>query len=80
MSDVALVTAMVRGFSEPGPNGETHQLYCGNDVRNRDHTFEAPADCVATFEQKAHSWALNQMQETMEAKVVASATVEETPR
>ena len=40
------------------------------DVRNRDYSVEVPADCVATFDQEAHRYALQHMQKILGAKVV----------
>jgi nicotinamidase/pyrazinamidase len=40
------------------------------DARNRDHSVEVPADCVATFDQEAHRYALQHMEKILGAKVV----------
>jgi len=40
------------------------------DARNRDYSVEVPADCVATFDQEAHHYALQHMQKILGAKVV----------
>ena len=65
MPNVVLVVDMVRGFLEPG-----HNLYCGDDVRNRDYPVEVPADCVATLDPDAHAWALRHIQKILGAQVV----------
>jgi nicotinamidase/pyrazinamidase len=40
------------------------------DARNRDYSVEVPADCVATFDQEAHRYALQHMEKILGAKVV----------
>lgn len=55
-------------------------LHTVADARNRDYPVEVPADCVATFDQQAHRWALKHMREILGAKVVASAIAEEASR
>jgi len=40
------------------------------DARNRDYSVEVPADCVATFAQEAHRYALRHMEKILGAKVV----------
>ena len=40
------------------------------DARNRDYLVEVPADCVATFDQEAHRYALQHMEKILGAKVV----------
>ncbi len=54
-------------------------LHTVADARTRDYAVEVPADCVATFDQDAHRWALKHIQDILGAKVVASAIVEEAP-
>jgi nicotinamidase/pyrazinamidase len=43
------------------------------DARNRDYTVYVPADCVASFDEEAHRWALRHMERILGAKVVSSA-------
>jgi len=40
------------------------------DARNRDYSVEVPADCVATFDQEAHRYALRHMEKILGAKIV----------
>jgi nicotinamidase/pyrazinamidase len=40
------------------------------DARNRDYLVEVPADCVATFDQEAHRYALRHMEKILGARVV----------
>lgn len=40
------------------------------DARNRDYPVGVPADCVATFDQEAHRFALQHMEKILGAKVV----------
>jgi nicotinamidase/pyrazinamidase len=40
------------------------------DARNRDYPVEVPADCVASFDAGAHTWALEHMQRILGARVV----------
>jgi nicotinamidase/pyrazinamidase len=40
------------------------------DARNRDYSVEVPADCVATFDQEAHRYALRHMEKILGAKVI----------
>jgi len=40
------------------------------DARNRDYLVEVPADCVATFDQEAHRYALQHMENILGARVV----------
>jgi len=44
-------------------------LYTVADARFRDYAVEVPADCVATFDPEAHTFALNQMETVLGAKV-----------
>jgi len=39
------------------------------DARNRDYSVEVPADCVATFDQESHRYALQHMEKILGAKV-----------
>ena len=45
-------------------------LHTTSDARNRDYPVEVPADCVASFDQGAHSWALRHLGKILGAKVV----------
>ena len=45
-------------------------LHTTSDARNRDYLVEVPADCVATFDPDAHTWALGHLQKILGAKVV----------
>jgi nicotinamidase/pyrazinamidase len=44
-------------------------LYTAAEARYRDYTVEVPADCVATFDPDAHTFALRQMQTVLGANV-----------
>ena len=44
------------------------------DARNRDYTVEVPADCVATFSEEAHGFALDHIERILGAKVVQPQT------
>ncbi|RJO62426.1 MAG: cysteine hydrolase [Dehalococcoidia bacterium] len=39
------------------------------DARNRDYVVEVPADCVASFDQEAHKWALQHMEKVLGARL-----------
>ena len=45
-------------------------LHTTSDARNRDYPVEVPADCVASFDQDAHQWALGHLSKILGAKVV----------
>ena len=45
-------------------------LHTTSDARNRDYAVEVPADCVATFDQDAHTWALGHLEKILGARVV----------
>jgi nicotinamidase-related amidase len=49
-------------------------LYTVADARYRDYTVEVPADCVATFDPEAHTFALRQMEEVLGARVIGLPT------
>jgi nicotinamidase/pyrazinamidase len=40
------------------------------DARNRDYAVEVPADCVASFDDEAHKWALEHMEKVLGARVI----------
>jgi nicotinate phosphoribosyltransferase len=43
------------------------------DVRNRGHEVQVPVDCVASFDKRAHSFALDYMDKVLGAKLTRSA-------
>lgn len=45
-------------------------LHTTSDARNRDYRVEVPADCVATFDPDAHTWALGHLEKILGARVV----------
>ena len=45
-------------------------LHTTSDARNRDYPVEVPADCVATFNPEAHTWALGHLENILGARVV----------
>ena len=45
-------------------------LHTTSDARNRDYRVEVPADCVASFNTEAHSWALAHLKDILGATVV----------
>ena len=45
-------------------------LHTAADARNRDYQVEVPADCVASFDREAHSWALKHMQDILGVRVL----------
>ena len=45
-------------------------LQTTSDARNRDYRVEVPADCVATFDPDAHTWALGHLEKILGAQVV----------
>jgi nicotinate phosphoribosyltransferase len=46
-------------------------LHTVSDARNRDYEVEVPVDCVASFDEKAHHFALGQMEHTLGAKLTS---------
>jgi len=44
-------------------------LYTVANARNRDYEVEVPADCVASFDEAAHHFALEHMEKTLGAKL-----------
>ncbi len=42
------------------------------DARNRDYEVEVPVDCVASFDEKAHDFALEHMEKVLGAKLTNS--------
>ena len=45
-------------------------LHTTSDARNRDYKVEIPADCVATFDPDAHTWALGHLEKILGATVI----------
>lgn len=45
-------------------------LHTSADARNRDYPVEVPADCVASFADDNHRWALTHLEKTLGADVV----------
>mgnify|MGYP001034616313 CR=1 FL=1 len=45
-------------------------VHTAADARNRDYAVEVAADCVASFNSAAHTWALGHIQDILGAKVV----------
>jgi nicotinamidase-related amidase len=43
------------------------------DARNRDYEVEVPVDCVASFDEKAHLFALDYMENVLGAKLIKPA-------
>jgi len=46
-------------------------LHTVADVRNRDYKVEVPVDCVASFDEKAHHFALEHMEKTLGVKLTS---------
>ena len=49
-------------------------LHTVADARNRDYQVEVPVDCVASFDEKAHHFALEHMEKTLGAKLTSART------
>ncbi|GAI16777.1 unnamed protein product, partial [marine sediment metagenome] len=49
-------------------------LHTVADARNRDYIVEVPTSCVASFDHRAHQFALEHMEKTLGAKLVGSQT------
>ena len=47
-------------------------MHTAADARNRDYAVEVPADCVATFDPKAHEDALRHMEKILGARVLSA--------
>jgi nicotinamidase/pyrazinamidase len=45
-------------------------MHTASDARNRDYAVEVPSDCVASFKQDAHEWALSHLKNTLGATVI----------
>ena len=50
-------------------------MHTASDARDRDYTVEVPTDCVASFDPRAHAYALEHMEKILGAKLVGSAPV-----
>ena len=46
-------------------------LYTVADARNRNYEVEVPVDCVASFDEQAHHFALEQMEKVLGAKLTS---------
>ena len=46
-------------------------LHTVADARSRDYTVEVPVDCVASFDEKAHHFALEHMEKVLGAKLTS---------
>jgi len=49
-------------------------MHTVSDARNRDYQVEVPVDCVASFDEKAHHFALEHMEKTLGAKLTSVPT------
>ena len=47
-------------------------MHTASDARNRDYAVEVPVDCVASFDQNAHEYALDHMEKILGVKLVGS--------
>ena len=45
-------------------------MHTASDARNRDYVVEVPSDCVASFKQDAHEWALSHLKNILGATVL----------
>ena len=54
-------------------------LHTVADARNRDYEVEVPADCVASFDEAAHRFALEHMEKTLGAKLTSFTHVKVKP-
>lgn len=52
-------------------------LHTVAEARNRDYKVEVPANCVASFNEKAHKFALEHKEKVLGAEVTAKETLEE---
>ena len=52
-------------------------LHTVAEARNRDYIVEVPTDCVASFDQNAHKFALEHMEKVLGAKLVRSSAPRE---
>ncbi len=49
-------------------------LHTVSDARNRDYQVEVPVDCVASFNERAHGFALEHMEKTLGVKLTSFST------
>ncbi len=49
-------------------------LHTVADLRDRDYRVEVPVDCVATFDEEAHAFALKHIERVLGAKLVPAGT------
>ena len=49
-------------------------FFTAADARNRDYAVEVPVDCVASFDEEAHGFALKQMQKVLGVKLVGGGS------
>ncbi len=54
-------------------------LHTVTNARNRDYTVEVPVDCVASFDEKAHHFALEHMEKVLGAKLTRFRAAEPKP-
>ena len=50
-------------------------MHTAYDARDRDYTVEVPTDCVASFDPRAHAYALEHMEKILGAKLIGSAPI-----
>ena len=50
-------------------------LHTVADARNRDYQVEVPVDCVASFDEKAHRFALEHMEKVLGAKLTGTGGI-----
>jgi nicotinamidase-related amidase len=48
-------------------------MHTAVDARNRDYSVEVPRDCVASFDERMHRFALEHMEKVLGAKITTSA-------
>jgi nicotinamidase-related amidase len=51
-------------------------LHTVADARNRDYQVEIPIDCVASFDEAAHEWALKNMEKGVRAKLTSIGDID----
>ncbi len=54
-------------------------LHTVADARNRDYPVEVPVDCVASFDEKAHHFALEHLEKTLGARLTSTISSRVTP-
>lgn len=50
-------------------------MHTASDIRNRDYPVEVPVDCVASFDEEAHRFALQHMEKILGVKLVGEPVV-----